>query len=651
MNRAPLVVAFAAFVVTVSAPFQARGDALRVELDARSETGLKAYCDGLRAAGAEGASRARVHRAYRRLCQLPPAATARSVNRLNFCDSLRVIPQQLKSGIAQDHKTVVEGLCPKDFAALIESTQIEPTATTSRSILSEGIINVAKSTLYSYLVETVMRRFCRAGILRKLFPQACLHVFPSRGIGKAADVGSPARVFEFFRRDIDALPLTLLTELRASGRFPGLQRFAGLVTPLFGALARLRPETRLADWMQRWMGDIAEVVGLARDTKDLPHKLCESGPTQPECWLGGVTALGSRVANELAKAPDLTHDQVPAALERTINETRAEAGASLGARVTRALPRIGRMYRALMNLHASVRAQLRRGAFIVELVPRMAGAVADVVGELVQSLEWTVTPPRGQVEVATSPASTAPPGPSSSAATGDARNIVDGVRVAGRAIQAALRKDYGTIANVFVELFEKVVGRPLSSVARAVRVVMAIVLAPDAKSAEDVIEKAVADTGGYTTKYGDYKDHVVSINAYGGFFTGYRYVETPTAQQSQVGTMVVQTLANRHRAAFRLAAPIGVDWTFKRSKRHHHGLFFHVADPLAITLVDQDGRAAESDWAVMVNLGAYYRWGAFGSPISVMLGASYHPFLNSPAGKGGFQAGVMLAIDLPLFVF
>jgi hypothetical protein len=177
-----------------------------------------------------------------------------------------------------------------------------------------------------------------------------------------------------------------------------------------------------------------------------------------------------------------------------------------------------------------------------------------------------------------------------------------------------------------------------------------IASAEDAGAAKKVFEEEAAPLGTYKVKYD--RDRVtLAINSFVGTFVG--------------GGGETKTRPGHRDAGLRLrplTAPVGLDLAFPSWEDHHLGFMLSVIDPFGVGTLDEDAEAAEIEWGALLMPGLFFRWGIGGSPFAALGGVTYQPLARSddtctladgssvPCWKGAWQAGVSIAVDIPLIV-
>ena len=184
--------------------------------------------------------------------------------------------------------------------------------------------------------------------------------------------------------------------------------------------------------------------------------------------------------------------------------------------------------------------------------------------------------------------------------------------------------------------------------ARAITVIVSLATAKDRAEVKDILSDVVASSSSYKAKYG--ADHVVvTFNGFVGFFLGGEY-RLGSRATSGAGIAPVWK-----RAPFRLAAPLGFDFTLASWRKWHTGMFVSLVDPLALDVSDAGG-TLHADWPTLFVPGLYLRLGAWRSPFALTVGGNYAVGRRSQAMcgsercfDGAVQLGVTLSVDVPMF--
>jgi hypothetical protein len=232
------------------------------------------------------------------------------------------------------------------------------------------------------------------------------------------------------------------------------------------------------------------------------------------------------------------------------------------------------------------------------------------------------------------------------------QTVLDLARAAERIASGALSRDQAKIITAIRTLVKndaawKALGLDEN---KAVSLLVSLAMAETRADVEAVLEDQAAPLGSYSAKYGDAGAGRFTVNGYvGPIGGGQRFIH------------VADGMSNEKQWFYRFSAPVGLDLTVLAWSHIHLGLGTHFIDPLALTVVTEDGVVAKADWASLVDLGVYLRAGLGGSPLSLVVAGDYLPGLTSsetcvvgavsgPCWRGVWQLGASLAVDIPIWI-
>ncbi|HZJ63006.1 MAG TPA: hypothetical protein VFD36_05735 [Kofleriaceae bacterium] len=198
-----------------------------------------------------------------------------------------------------------------------------------------------------------------------------------------------------------------------------------------------------------------------------------------------------------------------------------------------------------------------------------------------------------------------------------------------------------------------------AEVVHALTVVIALASAKDREEVKGILKDVTAPVGTYRRKYGA-ESVMISLNGFVGFFVG---EELRTNGRNPDGT---PRDAFTHRAPWKLAAPVGIDFSlvsggrclafWRPGKCNHVGIVATLIDPLALE-VSTKNDTLSADWKTLFEPGVYVRFGLLHSPFTLAIGANYQWARRSDemcgterCFDGAFQFGALLSADVPLFV-
>lgn len=171
-----------------------------------------------------------------------------------------------------------------------------------------------------------------------------------------------------------------------------------------------------------------------------------------------------------------------------------------------------------------------------------------------------------------------------------------------------------------------------------------------AKSRDDVeaaFEAAAEPLGSYRAKYGPNSGGRVTINGFVGPAVG---LLRPLHRDGSV---------DKNQFFERLSAPVGLDVNVAGGDLTNFGFGLRLIDPLGLTVVTRNDGTVTANWASLVDLGAYLRFGLFRSPLSLLVSFDYFPGLEprdacttasgaSPCWRGAWLLGGAISVDIPL---
>ncbi len=229
------------------------------------------------------------------------------------------------------------------------------------------------------------------------------------------------------------------------------------------------------------------------------------------------------------------------------------------------------------------------------------------------------------------------------------KQIISLVRSATNTAAALAKKDKSELQSALMKLTASTAGFEdfPQGITQSVRFAANLSATNSREEVKQVIEEAAAPVGSYQNKFKVEGGTKVTLNAFVGPFFGYQQ----NFHRANSGNPKQDDFVTR------LAAPVGIDWVFGRTTTGSNTFAAGITaiDPLAFIAVQGDGNTVKAKWETILAPGAYVRWGIGRSPITLMLGWTYLPGLESKEDcggsacwKGAHQVGATVAVDLPL---
>jgi len=555
--------------------------------------------------------------------------------------------------------------------------------------LSDFLMKRAKEEAKVYLTERLAEQVCfenhakcapSKGIKHELFPKSCREIYPGwKPLGATGTTGvtgstgatgttgatgstgatgttgdaecefdvsavTTGRAVRALREDAAGIPKVWLDKLVAgscdSASTPEQWRkcaWSELTTALSKELVRVEDGKSPADFLALLASDLDLAIG-ADDAKKLECDLTSPNPPLPciGLLLLEVGREGAVQINSGQPSYNMWIENAARAYcERysTKDETSCLIDPAYATQWHRVLLSAIALVNELKSVDDSIKAELEKDQSIDDVMRAVAPKIGEAVEKLGDFLADLMEMKKATLD-ATDNAEGLP--------TPQVATKVERVRQSFGLVGAVLARDTGKVQVRLAALLETYEDKEW---VRAAQFCVALAAAGDRDKVEETIEQFAEPVGSYRAKYSTKFGRHASLNGYLGGFFGIQWNNRTAEGQDE-------TLQ-----AARLAAPVGFDWTLwhLRKGRQHLGFFIPIIDPFNFTLAAKEENQAKSDWRTIVSPGIYFRWGIAHSPFTLMVGGTWQPALRSdtdcggePCWEGATQAGVSLAVDIPL---